>query len=387
MKIEPKFRGFLCTAAHPVGCAENISEQINYVKSKGKFKGPKNVLVIGASAGYGLASRIVAAFGFGASTIGVSFEKEAVGKRTGTAGYYNTKAFDKFCNEEGIYTKSINGDAYSNEIKEKVIETIKDDLGKVDLIIYSLAAPRRTNPLTGETLSSVLKPIGESFKSKTVDFHTKEVKDVTIEPASEDEIRQTVGVMGGEDWNLWIEALKKADVLAEGVKTIAYSYVGPSITFPIYREGAIGMAKDNLEDTAKELTKKLQNINGEAYVSVNKALVTQASSAIPVVSLYISILYKIMKEKNIHEGCIEQIQRLFEDVLYGDNLKLDEKGRIRIDELEMREDVQNEVNNIWEKVNSQNIEELTDVEGFRKEFLKLFGFGLDNVDYDKDAEV
>lgn len=387
MKIEAKFRGFICTAAHPVGCEENVKEQINYVKSKGKISGPKRVLVIGASAGFGLSSRIVAAFGSGAKTIGVSFEKPAAGKRTATAGFYNTVAFDKLAKEEGIYSKSINGDAFSNEVKEETIEAIKKDLGKIDLVVYSLASPRRTNPLTGENLSSVLKPIGETFNSKTVDFHTKEIKNVTIEPASEDEVRQTIGVMGGEDWKLWIDALKAADVLENGFKTVAYSYVGPNVTFPIYREGAIGMAKTHLENTALELNDELKAINGEAYVSINKALVTQASSAIPVVSLYISILYKVMKEKGIHEGCIEQIDRLFRDRLYSLDTKLDEKGRIRIDDWEMREDVQKEVDELWEKVTSDNVDELTDVKGFREEFLKLFGFGLENIDYDAEVEV
>jgi enoyl-[acyl-carrier protein] reductase/trans-2-enoyl-CoA reductase (NAD+) len=386
MKIEPKFRGFICTAAHPLGCEENVKEQIDYVKSKGEINGPKKVLVIGASAGYGLSSRIVAAFGSGASTIGVSFEKPALGKRTATAGWYNTAAFDKLANEAGLYSKSINGDAFSNEIKKKTIDLIKKDLGKVDLVIYSLASPRRTDPFTGETLTSVLKPVGEPFKSKTVDFHTKEIKEVVIEPATDDEVRQTVGVMGGQDWKLWIKALKEADVLEQGVKTVAYSYMGPKMTFPVYREGAIGKAKEDLERTALELSEELKSVKGEAYVSINKALVTQASSAIPVVSLYMSILYKVMKEKGLHEGCIEQINRLFRERLYGGELALDEKNRIRLDDWEMRADVQSQVEEIWAEVNSDNINELTDVEGFRTEFLKLFGFGLDNIDYNMDVD-
>lgn len=387
MIVNPKFRGFICTSAHPEGCAQNIMEQINYVGTKKKVNGPKKVLVIGASTGYGLASRIVSAFGCGASTIGVFFEKPSSGNRTASAGWYNTVAFEKAAKEAGYYAKSINGDAFSNEIKEQTIKMIKEDLGQVDLIVYSLASPRRIHPVTGETLNSVLKPIGSAYTSKTVDFHNGQVSQVTIEPANEEEIRQTVAVMGGEDWEMWIKALDSAGVLADGVTTIAYSYIGPELTHSIYREGTIGKAKDHLEASAKVIYEQLNKINGRAFVSVNKALVTQASSAIPVVPLYISLLFKIMKEKSIHEGCIEQIHRLFAERLYSQTVLVDEKGRIRIDDLEMREDVQQEVADIWGKVNSDNINAVSDIEGYRKDFFKLFGFGFDNIDYSKDVDI
>ncbi|MDD7792867.1 enoyl-ACP reductase FabV [Clostridium sp. 'White wine YQ'] len=387
MKIEPKFRGFICTAAHPLGCEENVKEQIEYVKEKGTVNGAKNVLVIGASTGYGLSSRIVSAFGAGANTLAVSFEKESNGKRTATPGWYNTKAFEKFAKELGGFHKSINGDAFSDEIKEQVINEIKSNMGKVDLIIYSLASPRRTDPKTGEVYSSVIKTIGENFSGNTFDFLTFKISNVEVTAATEKEIHDTVKVMGGEDWKLWIEALKEADVLDTGVKTLAYSYIGPKLTYPMYNDGTIGMAKKDLDIKAKEINELLSEVDGKAYVSVNKGLVTQASSAIPIVPLYISVLYKVMKEKGIHEGCIEQIYRLFSDRIYGGDLQLDSEGRIRIDDLELRDDVQKEVIERWEKINSENITEISDAEGFREEFLKLFGFGLKNIDYDKDVEI
>lgn len=387
MIVSPKFRGFICTTAHPVGCKYNVDSQIKYVVDKGSIKGAQKVLVIGASAGYGLASRIVSAFGFGASTIGVSFEKESNGKRTATAGWYNTQAFEKAANEAGIYAKSINGDAFSDDIKSKAIELIKADLGKVDLVVYSLASPRRQHPKTGEIFNSVLKPIDSEYKSKTVDFHTGEVTDILIESANEDEIRQTVEVMGGEDWKMWIDALNEAGVLSENVKTVAYSYIGPELTHAIYRAGTIGRAKDHLEETADVITSSLEKLGGKALVSVNKALVTQASSAIPVVPLYISLLFKVMKEKGIHEGCIEQMYRLFSENLYSDKLELDNKGRIRIDDLEMREDVQTEVCDLWDTINTENLKEMTDIEGFRSDFFNLFGFGFDEVNYEADVDI
>lgn len=387
MKITPKFRGFICTAAHPVGCEVNVKEQIEYVKSKGKVDGAKNVLIIGSSTGYGLATRIVSTFASDANTLGISFEKEASGKRTATPGWYNTVAFEKFAKEHGGYHKSINGDAFSNEIKEEAINEIKNNMGKVDLVIYSLAAPRRKDPVTGEIYSSTLKTIGEDFKSQTLDFHNFTISDAEVTQATEEEILGTIKVMGGEDWKLWMEALKKADVLAEGVVTLAYSYIGSELTYPMYNQGTIGMAKKDLDDKNIDINNILKDINGRSYVSVNKGLVTQASSAIPVVSLYISILFKVMKEKGIHEGCIEQCYRLFEDRVYGGDLKLDEANRIRIDDLEMREDVQKEVKEIWEKVTNENLRECADVEGFREDFLKLFGFGFDNVDYEADVEI
>ena len=330
MIIKPKFRGFICTTAHPEGCALNVENQINYVKARGNIKGPKKVLVIGASAGFGLASRIVSTFGSGASTIGVFFEKPASGNKTATAGWYNSAAFEKKAKDAGFYARSINGDAFSNEVKEKTIKVIKEDLGQVDLIVYSLAAPRRNNPIDGKSYTSVLKPIGKNFVNKNVDFHSGEISEVTLENATDEEIANTVKVMGGEDWELWTDALMEAGVVAEGAMNIAYSYIGPELTKPIYRDGTIGRAKDHLEATGKALNEKMSKINGTALVSVNKALVTQASSAIPVVPLYISLLYKVMKEKNLHEGCIEQIQRLFEDRLYSSDKKLDSVGTLSI---------------------------------------------------------
>ncbi|MEB3101326.1 enoyl-ACP reductase FabV [Ferviditalea candida] len=387
MIIQPKIRGFICTTAHPAGCAEHVREQIEYVKSQKPVQGPKKALIIGASTGYGLASRITAAFGSGASTIGVFFERPASGDRTASAGWYNTAAFTKAAREAGLYAGNINGDAFSDEIKQETIQLIKEKLGKVDMVVYSLASPRRTHPKTGEAFSSVIKPTGKPFTSKTVNANSGEVSEVTIASATEEEIRQTIAVMGGEDWEMWMDALKQTGVLAEGAVTVAYSYIGPEVTHAIYREGTIGKAKDDLEATAHRLTEKLGDIGGRAYVSVNKALVTQSSSAIPVVPLYISLLYKVMKEKGLHEGCIEQIYRLFADRLYNGALtETDEQGRIRIDELEMRQEVQQEVDSLWKQVNTANLAELSDIQGYRDEFLKLFGFGLAGVDYDSDID-
>jgi len=387
MIIKPKTRGFICTTAHPAGCAQNVQEQIDYVKKQGLKKGPKKVLVIGSSTGYGLASRIVSTFGAGADTLGIFFEKPASDNRTATAGWYNTAAFERKAKEAGFYAKSINGDAFSDKVKEQAVEIIKKDLGKVDLVVYSLAAPRRIHPITGESFNSVLKPIGKVYTNKTVDFHNGEVSEISINPADEEEIRQTVAVMGGEDWEMWIQALQSAGVLANGVTTVAYSYIGPEITHAVYREGTIGKAKDHLESTAQALSCRLRELDGRAFVSVNKALVTQSSSAIPVVPLYISLLYKVMKEKGTHEGCIEQMYRLFADRLYSDSVKLDDQGRIRIDDLEMQGDVQQEVSVLWEKVNTENINDISDIEGYRDEFYKLFGFGFVNVNYDEDADI
>lgn len=386
MIIEPRMRGFICTTAHPDGAAENVKQQIDYVKSKGKIDAPKRVLVIGASTGFGLASRITSAFGSEASTIGVFFEKPPVQGKTASAGWYNTAAFEKEANKAGLYAKSINGDAFSDEIKNQTLALIKEDLGQIDLIIYSLASPVRTHPKTGVTHRSTLKPIGEKFTNNTVDFHTGKVSEVSIEPCSGDDIENTVIVMGGEDWKMWVDALKKENLLADGALTVAYSYIGSSLTEAVYRNGTIGKAKDDLEATAFSITESLADIGGKGYVSVNKALVTQASSAIPVIPLYISLLYKTMKAKGIHEGCIEQIQRLFKDRLFsGKEVPTDEKGRIRIDDLEMRDDVQNEVEELWNKVTTENLSQLGDLEGYKKEFYQLFGFDFKNVDYSKDA--
>ncbi len=380
MVVQPKVRGFICTTSHPVGCEKAVLNQINYVKSKGKLNGAKKVLVVGASTGYGLASRISAAFGCGAATIGVLFDKEGGGNKTGTAGWYNTKAFEKFAAADGLYAKSVNGDAYSDECKKQVIDLIKADLGKVDLVVYSVAAPRRT---VGDiTYKSVLKTTGAPYTNKTIDLRNNAISEITIEPANNEEIEATVKVMGGEDWEAWIDALKAADALEDNAKTIAYSYIGPQITHPMYYEGSIGRAKAHLFETAKKMSKgKIP-----AYVSVNKALVTQSSSAIPIVPLYIAILYKVMKEKGLHEGCIEQMYRLFERFSTGD-LNLDSEGRIRMDDLEMRDDVQAEVTKIWENINQDNFKDLTDIDGYWKEFYAMFGFGLDGVDYDADVEI
>lgn len=387
MIIEPRMRGFICLTAHPDGCEQNVINQINYVKSKGVIDGPKKVLVIGASTGFGLASRITSAFGSDAATIGVFFEKPSAPGKPASPGWYNSAAFEKHAHKVGLYAKSINGDAFSDEIKQQTLDLIKNDLGQVDLVIYSLASPKRLHPKTGVVHNSVLKPIGENvFTNKTVDFHTGAVSEVSISPANEDEIENTVAVMGGEDWEMWIDALKAANLLAPGATTVAYSYIGPSLTEAVYRKGTIGRAKDHLEATAFTITDKLKDINGKAYVSVNKALVTQASSAIPVIPLYISLLYKVMKEKGIHEGCIEQIQRLFAERLYmNEDTPTDAAGRIRIDDWEMRADVQEKVAQLWPEATEETLPLIGDLAGYKKDFLNLFGFDVAGIDYEKDV--
>lgn len=387
MIIEPRMRGFICLTAHPEGCRQNVKNQIAYIQSKGIIQGAKKVLVIGASTGFGLASRITSAFGSDAATIGVFFEKEPSAGKTATPGWYNSAAFEEEAQKAGLYAKSINGDAFSNEVKQEVVDLIKADLGQVDLVVYSLASPVRKDPNSGELYRSVLKPIGETFTNKTVDFHTGKVSKISIEPCSGDDIENTVKVMGGEDWAMWMDALKEAGVLAPNALTVAYSYIGPELTEAVYRKGTIGRAKDHLEATAFEITESLKDLGGKAYVSVNKALVTQASSAIPVIPLYISLLYKTMKEKGIHEGCIEQIQRLFSERLYTEGMvETDEKGRIRIDDLEMREDVQASVVKLWKEATTETLEELGDLEGYRTDFYQLFGFDFDGVEYELDTE-
>jgi len=388
MVITPKIRGFICVTSHPVGCAKNVQEQIDFVKAHGGIgDAPKRVLVIGASTGYGLASRITAAFGGNAATIGVFFERAAENGGTATAGWYNTAAFEQAAHASGLYAKSINGDAFSDEIKRQTIELIKADLGQIDLLVYSLASPRRTHPRTGITHRSTLKTIGNAFTAKTVDTDKGIISEVALEPASEDEIADTVAVMGGEDWEMWIDALESAGLVAEAFTTVAYSYVGPELTRAIYRNGAIGRAKEHLEATAKKLHWRLAPVNGRAYVSVNKALVTQASSAIPVVPLYISLLYRKMKEKGLHEGCIEQIRRLFAERLYnGASVQLDDKGLIRVDDWEMRPDIQQAVAELWPQVTTENFESISDIKGYREEFLKLFGFGIPEVNYEVDVD-
>ncbi|MFB3388518.1 enoyl-ACP reductase FabV [Flavobacterium sp. LAR06] len=386
MIIEPRMRGFICLTAHPKGAEQNVKNQIEYIKSKGAIAGAKKVLVIGASTGFGLASRITSAFGSDAATIGVFFEKPPVEGKTASPGWYNSAAFEVEAHKAGLYAKSINGDAFSNEIKRQTLDLIKADLGQVDLVIYSLASPVRTNPNTGVLHRSTLKPIGQTFTNKTVDFHTGNVTEVSIAPANEEDIENTVAVMGGEDWAMWMDALKEENLLAEGATTVAYSYIGPSLTEAVYRKGTIGRAKDHLEATAFSITDSLKSIGGQAYVSVNKALVTQASSAIPVIPLYISLLYKIMKEEGIHEGCIEQIQRLFQERLYtGSPVPVDEKGRIRIDDWEMRDDVQAKVAKLWEEATTETLPAIGDLAGYRNDFLNLFGFEFAGVDYKAEA--
>ena len=387
MIIEPRMRGFICLTAHPDGAAQNVKNQIAYIKSKGPITGAKKVLVIGASTGFGLASRISSAFGSDAATIGVFFEKPPVDGKTASPGWYNSAAFETEAHKAGLYAKSINGDAFSDEVKKQTIDLIKQDLGQVDLIIYSLASPVRMHPKTGVLHRSVLKPIGQVYANKTVDFHSGNVTNVSIEPCAGDDIENTVAVMGGEDWAMWIEALKAENLLAPGVQTIAYSYIGPALTEPVYRKGTIGKAKDHLEATAFSITKELESIHGKAYVSVNKALVTQASSAIPVIPLYISLLYKIMKAEGIHEGCIEQIQRLYQDRLFtGKPVPVDEQGRIRIDDWEMRPDVQAKVADLWEQATTENLAEIGDLAGYRQDFYNLFGFDFPEVDYAAEAD-
>jgi len=389
MIVAPKIRGFICTTAHPTGCAKHIADQIAVVKGRGPIaNGPKKVLVIGSSTGYGLSSRIAAAFGSNAATIGVFFEKPAEADRCGTTGWYNSAAFENEAQAAGLYARSFNGDAFSDAMKTEVIEAIKKDLGQVDCIIYSLASPRRTQPKTGEVFKSVLKPIGSaSYTNKNLNTGTGVVNEVTIEPANDDEIAQTIAVMGGEDWEMWIDALLAAGVVAEGTQTVAYSYIGPEVTWPIYKNGTIGRAKEDLERVQRVLDTKLAAIKGKAWVSVNKALVTQASSAIPVVPLYISLLYKVMKAEGTHEDCMEQMDRLFRERLYNGNPQPDEAGRIRVDDWEMAPAVQELVGKRWAEVNTENFAEFGDFEGYQSSFLRLFGFGLEGVDYDADVDV
>lgn len=388
MIVAPKIRGFICTTAHPDGCAQHVAEQIAVVKRGGiNPAGPKRVLVIGSSTGYGLSSRIAAAFGSEAATIGVFFEKPGEPDRCGTAGWYNSAAFEKQAHAAGLYAKSFNGDAYSDAIKQQVIATLKADLGQVDCVIYSLASPRRTHPTTGEVYKSVLKPIGQTYTAKNLNTTTGEVSDISIEPAQGDDVEQTIAVMGGEDWEMWIDALIAADALAPGVQTVSYSYIGPEVTWPIYKNGTIGRAKEDLERTQAALDTKLAALNGKAWVSVNKALVTQASSAIPVVPLYISLLYKVMKDDGTHEDTIEQMDRLFRDRLFGGDPQPDEAGRIRVDDWEMAPAIQKLVGERWQEVNTENLKDLADFKGYQTSFLRLFGFGLEDIDYSEETDT
>lgn len=384
MIVKPRIRGFVCVTAHPAGCEAKVREEIEVAQAAKKEGGPKKVLVVGSSTGYGLSTRIAAAFGHDAATLGVFYERPSINGKPASAGWYNSVAFEKAAGEAGLYAKSINGDAFSNEIKAETIEMIKADLGQVDLVVYSLASPRRTDPTDGETYKSVLKPIGQTYTNRTLDTDKGEVSEVTIESASQEEVDHTVKVMGGEDWELWMKALDEAGVLAPGAKTVAYSYIGPEITWPVYTNGTIGQAKKDVERAAAAIT---EAHDCEAYVSVNKAVVTQASSAIPVVPLYISILFKIMKAKGNHEGCIEQMVRLLNERMYGGDLQLDEVGRIRVDDWEMEAEVQAAVAKIWPDITSENLNVLSDFSGYQNDFLELFGFGLKGVDYDADVEV
>ena len=389
MIIKPKVRGFVCVTAHPAGCAAHVGEWISHVKSKGTIKnGPKKVLVIGSSTGYGLASRVTAAFGSGAATLGIFYERPSEEGRTATPGWYNTIGFTNAAHAAGLYARNINGDAFSQDIKAQALDAIRKDLGQVDLVVYSLASPRRVHPGTGVVHKSVLKPVGATYTNKTVDTDKGIVSTITIEPANEQEIADTVTVMGGEDWEMWISALSEAKLLAPGAQSVAYSYIGPEVTWAIYKNGTIGLAKNDLERAARSIDSILkQNGGGRAFISVNKALVTQASSAIPVVPLYIAILYKIMKAHGTHEGCIEQMQRLFADHIYGPSgPAFDDAGRVRLDDKEMRPEVQAAVAAIWPAVTTETLGASTDIAGYRGEFLKLFGFGLAGIDYDAEAE-
>lgn len=389
MIIKPKTRGFICTTTHPTGCEANAQEQIARVKADGPVaNGPKKVLVIGASTGYGLASRITAAFGSNAATLGVFLEKPATETKPGSAGWYNSAAFEKAAHAEGLYAKSINGDAFSHEMRSKAIELIKQDLGEVDLVVYSLASPVRKLPDSGEVVRSVLKPIGETYRATAIDTSKDCIIETEVEPASEEEVQNTVTVMGGEDWELWMQALKDAGVLAKGVQTVSYSYIGTDITWPIYWHGALGKAKEDMDRAAAALRDSLAELDGSAHVAVLKSVVTQASAAIPVMPLYIAMSFKVMKELGIHEGCIEQINRMFRSQLYRDGgPELDDTSRIRMDDWELRDDVQDQVKQLWPQVTTDNLFELTDYQGYKNEFLKLFGFGIEGIDYDADVDT
>ena len=388
MIIKPKVRGFVCVTAHPEGCARHVEEQIAHVKANGPIAGgPRNVLVIGASTGYGLASRIAAAFGSGAATLGVFFERPSAKGKPASAGWYNAVAFEEAARREGLPAFSLNGDAFSDEMKAEAIDLIRREMGPIDLVIYSLASPRRTDPVDGETYRSILKPIGEPFTANNLDTDRKTVAPVTIESASEEEIAATVKVMGGEDWERWMEQLEAAGLLAEGCHSVAYDYVGPEVTWPVYHHGTIGRAKQHLRETAQRLDALLKIKRGAAFISVNKAVVTQASSAIPVVPLYISILFKVMKEAGLHEDCIQQIDRLFRTRLYNNSaLVFDPEGRVRMDDWEMKPEIQEKVKVLWPRVTTETIDDETDFAGYQENFLKLFGFGLPGVDYDAETD-
>jgi enoyl-[acyl-carrier protein] reductase/trans-2-enoyl-CoA reductase (NAD+) len=386
MIIKPRVRGFMCITTHPTGCEVNVKNQIDYIKSKGAIDAPKRVLVIGSSTGYGLAARITAAFGSGASTLGIFFEKPGTERKPGTAGWYNSAAFHKYAEQDGLYAKSINGDAFSDEVKEKTIATIKEDLGQVDLVIYSLAAPRRQHPKTGEVFNSTLKPVGKDITMRGINTDKEEIQEFSLDAASQQEIDDTVAVMGGEDWQMWMDALAEAGVLANGAKTTAFTYIGEKITWDLYWDGTIGQAKKDLDTKVLSIRDKLAATGGDARVSVLKAVVTQASSAIPIMPLYLAMLFKEMKKNGTQEGCIEQLHRLFTQCLYSDNPRTDEEGRLRVDELEMLPEVQSAVADAWANISTENLSELTDFKGYKEEFLRLFGFEMEGVDYDVEVD-
>jgi enoyl-[acyl-carrier protein] reductase/trans-2-enoyl-CoA reductase (NAD+) len=388
MVIKPKIRGFICTNAHPDGCETHVNEQISYVKSHQQADTkPKNVLVIGSSTGYGLSSRITAAFGNNAKTLGIFFEKPPTERKTASAGWYNTSAFQKAADEAGLWSKNINGDAFSHEIKAKAIETIKAELGEIDLIVYSLASPRRTDPDTGEVYASTLKPIGQSVTTKNLNTSKRVIDEISVEAANEAEIQGTIDVMGGADWELWINALNDAGVLSKGFKSVAYTYIGKELTWPIYGKATIGKAKEDLDRAARAINSSTANLNGEAHVTSLNAVVTQASSAIPIMPLYISAMFKVMKADGTYEGCIEQIQNLFVDNIYSETPRLDDQNRYRQNHKELEDSVQKRVTDIWNTVDSDNIDALTDYVGYHQEFLKLFGFGIEGVDYEADVNT
>jgi enoyl-[acyl-carrier protein] reductase/trans-2-enoyl-CoA reductase (NAD+) len=385
MIIKPRVRGFMCITSHPSGCEKNVRDQIDYIRAQESIDAPKRVLVIGSSTGYGLSARITAAFGSGASTLGVFFEKPGSERKSGTAGWYNSAAFHKYAEEDGLYAKSINGDAFSDDIKKTAIETIKSDMGQVDLVIYSLAAPRRQHPVTGEVFNSTLKPVGKDITMLGINTDKEVIQEFSLEKATTKEIEDTVAVMGGEDWQMWLDALSAAGVLADGAKTTAFTYIGEKMTWDLYWDGTIGQAKKDLDTKVLSIREKLAQTGGDARVSVLKAVVTQSSSAIPVMPLYLAMLFKEMKAEGSHEGCIEQLYRLFTEGLYCDNPRLDNEGRLRMDELEMRPNIQDKVAESWAKISTENLHSLTDFEGYKQDFLGLFGFNIAGVDYEADV--
>jgi len=385
MIIKPRVRGFMCITSHPTGCESNVVEQIDYIKAQVPVEGPMRVLVIGSSTGYGLSARITAAFGCGASTLGVFFEKPGTDRKPGTAGWYNSAAFHKHADANGLYAKSINGDAFSDEVKQRAITTIKEDLGQIDLVIYSLAAPRRQHPKTGEVFNSTLKPVGKNISMRGINTDKETIQEFSLEAASEQEIQDTVAVMGGEDWEMWLEALGDAGVLAEGAKTTAFTYIGEKMTWDLYWDGTIGQAKKDLDTKVISIRDSLALSGGDARVAVLKAVVTQSSSAIPIMPLYLAMLFREMKADGSHEGCIEQLYRLFTEGLYTDTPRYDEVGRLRMDELELRPEIQAAVAESWANISTENLRELTDFAGYKHEFLALFGFDIPGIDYEADV--